>query len=422
MARKRGLLDNDSTATDSKKKRRTNDGTAPKRSARSKNFKAPNAVAAARGTQSAATQGKRTSTKAPAAVIPIPAQEPAGPNYERCVFIDDETRKPILALYRKTERAEQMSGFWTEFLHTVQHARDHINADVLMTFLSEEKLAAISLQNNSAVFPSLIQAKGALRSKDNLNASTKNAARIQSGSFGKSFATVINASFLRDRASTLRKKAQALKKQAEAYEKEADKIPKDKEDAPPREESSLEQHGMAYIGKVLSLSRKEFERYILDHEDHLLVTAEKHRHEMAGLAAFVHCAEVRFRDAIQLKVAADLKLCRDVKRFGSFELAVWQMEALPTEAHRCECESCVARQDSSIPPATKIKLEHEDDSMLPQIRRENALPEIQLEVKNDVPQATSMAPPPVGDKGQPENKGDELSVCPIYPSPICRNC
>ena len=152
MARKRGLLDNDSTATDSKKKRRTNDGTAPKRSARSKNFKAPNAVAAARGTQSAATQGKRTSTKAPAAVIPIPAQEPAGPNYERCVFIDDETRKPILALYRKTERAEQMSGFWTEFLHTVQHARDHIGAIPIYSSLNFKKLLLHLLLLRTQIF------------------------------------------------------------------------------------------------------------------------------------------------------------------------------------------------------------------------------------------------------------------------------
>ena len=67
---------------------------------------------------------------------------------------------------------------------------------------------------------------------------------------------------------------------------------------------------------MLSLNRKELNRYIVDHEEHLTVTAEKFRSEMAGLTLFVYRVEKRLRDTIQLKVAADYKLCRDIKNFG----------------------------------------------------------------------------------------------------------
>ena len=50
----------------------------------------------------------------------------------------------------------------------------------------------------------------------------------------------------------------------------------------------------------------------MDHEDHLTATAERLRSEMAGLnATFVHRAEKRLKNQIQLKVCTDYKLCRD---------------------------------------------------------------------------------------------------------------
>ena len=74
----------------------------------------------------------------------------------------------------------------------------------------------------------------------------------------------------------MRKKAAALTKQAEAYEQAANA---ELMYTSP-EETSLAKHGMAYTGEVLSLNRKEFNKYILDHEEHLTATAEKLRSEV----------------------------------------------------------------------------------------------------------------------------------------------
>ena len=98
--------------------------------------------------------------------------------------------------------------------------------------------------------------------------------------------------------------------------------------------------GMSYIQDVLSPSRKEFNKYVQDDEEHLIATAEKLRIETAGLAAFVHGAEKRLRELIQLNVAAGFQLCRDVEPFGRFEFKTWQMEALPLNARVCRCEGC----------------------------------------------------------------------------------
>lgn len=52
----------------------------------------------------------------------------------------------------------------------------------------------------------------------------------------------------------------------------------------------------------------------------MIATNEKLRCDMSKLAAYVHYAESRLRDLIQLKVAAELKLLRGIKRFGQLEL------------------------------------------------------------------------------------------------------
>jgi len=149
---------------------------------------------------------------------------------------------------------------------------------------------------------------------------------------------------------------------------------------PPPEETALSKHGMIYIGDVLTLSRKEVQRYIVNHEEHLTVTAEKLRSEMAGLAAYVHRAEKRLRDLIQLKVAADLKLCRDIKLYGKFEISKWQMTALPSDLHVCECsEVCIQAQQPSSPFTSYI---YQDD-VLPQQLREDALPSIKVKEEEE---------------------------------------
>lgn len=80
--------------------------------------------------------------------------------------------------------------------------------------------------------------------------------------------------------------------------------------------------------------------FIQHHEDNLLVTAEKLRGDFARFATYVGKAGKRLRDLMQLKAAADYKLCNDVKKFDRCEVAAWQMGFLPTETHLCECVKC----------------------------------------------------------------------------------
>lgn len=94
---------------------------------------------------------------------------------------------------------------------------------------------------------------------------------------------------------------------------------------------------MQYIGDVLPLSRIDLKKYVSSHEDHLTVTAEKLRGELAALSAYVNKAEKTLRDQIQLKVAADMKLLADLEKHKEFEIQVWQMEALPINLHVCKC-------------------------------------------------------------------------------------
>ena len=382
---KRTLLSGDATATPKKTKinqNPTNDSESEttRREGRSKNFKVPNQTASARGTISAKAQGKKVSTQKIITEVLIPMEEQRNSSHERVVFIDNNTLLPKFCLYRKTEKAEPMSHLWADFLIQCQSARDQIGPGVLGSMLSDEEAAAINLKNNTHIFPTLITSKGGLRSKDNLEASTNNAQRNLGGTFTRAGATASDSEILRSRASSLRKKAAALQKQAQAYEETADALEMGSGSLP--EETPLAKHGMAFIGESLSLNRKEFNRYIVDHEEHLTVTAEKLRSEMATLAAYVHRAEKRLRDQIQLKVAADLKLCRDIKKFGHFEVQAWQMGALPTESHICWCDSCTGRVEHEGDMSGRARLRFPQDPLLPQ-SREDALPDIKVEEDSD---------------------------------------
>ncbi|CAD6585007.1 MAG: hypothetical protein ASARMPRED_001978 [Alectoria sarmentosa] len=391
--RKSNLLTDPATATNASKKTKqgieTEDsGGLTRRNARSKNFAAPNATASARGTQSARAQGKKVSRATITMDHKIHMEDQIDSHHERVVFIDNNTGEPVHALYRKTEKAEPMAHLWAEFVRATQSVRDNIGADVLCSPLSEQEASAISLRNNAHIFPILITSKGGLRSKDNLEASTKNAQRNAGGTFTRGSATASQADILRSRASSLRKKANALQKQADAYDQVVDAM--ENQGLTVSEEEPLTKCGMAYIGEVLTLSRKEVNRYIVDHEEHLTATAEKLRSEMAGLAAYVHRAEKRLRDLIQTKIAADLRLLRDIKKFGSFEVQAWQMGALPHGSHVCWCDICTGTPrtaDEDVDPdpdaASRVALQYPAGAGLPQARRENAYPEIKLEPVDD---------------------------------------
>ena len=104
------------------------------------------------------------------------------------------------------------------------------------------------------------------------------------------------------------------------------------------------------------------------------------RSEMAGLAAFVHRAGKRSKDQIQTKIAAELKLCRDIKKSGKFELKAWQIAAAPLGLHISCCDECAADSDPfdrSQPPSVRLK--YPEGIGLPQASQEDAYPQIKLE-------------------------------------------
>ena len=391
MTNKRSLLHDKATATQKPKKSKNNDNDGEKttkRGGRSKNFSVPDGTASLRGTLSAKAQGKKSSKAKIITEMVIPMEDQQNTEHERVVFLDNVTREPILQLYRKTEAAEPMADLWSDFIRLVQHPRDHYGAQHMSSILSQEESEAISLKNNADIFPTLITSKGGLRSKDNFQASTSNAQRGEGGTFSRNTVAATGPEILRSRAGNLIKKANALLKQADAYHRAAESMA---EDAKAPEDTPIGKHGMTYIGDVLTLSRKEVNKYILDHEEHLTVTAEKLRSEMAGLAAFVHRAEKRLRDQIQTKIAADLKLCRDIKKFGHFELKSWQIAALPSGLHVCRCEECEAEFDpfDHSQPAS-IKLQYPEGG-LPQGSRNDALPEIKVEDEDSRSLGTTIA-------------------------------
>ena len=61
-------------------------------------------------------------------------------------------------------------------------------------------------------------------------------------------------------------------------------------------ENALVKHDMTYIKKVLSLNKKEFNKYIFNYEKHLIVTIEKLKNKMFDLIIYVHRANKRLRD------------------------------------------------------------------------------------------------------------------------------
>ena len=166
---------------------------------------------------------------------------------------------------------------------------------------------------------------------------------------------------------------------------------------------------------VLSLNRKEFNRYVIDHEEHLVATAEKLRGEMAGLAHFVHKAEKNLRDQIQLKVAADLKLCRDVKKYEKWQLKTWQLGALPHGMHLCECDTCTTRQPNALPPiGSRLKYPTNAQDQPPQAQKEaaNADEGIKTVLQMIFPPPTSSATTADDGSGPPGSMSTTAGVLP----------
>lgn len=64
--------------------------------------------------------------------------------------------------------------------------------------------------------------------------------------------------------------------------------------------------------------REEVNQSILGMEHHLTITAEKLRMDMSDLTAYFPRAEKHLDEQRSTKVAADMKLPYDIKKFGRF--------------------------------------------------------------------------------------------------------
>ena len=128
-----------------------------------------------------------------------------------------------------------------------------------------------------------------------------------------------------NRAKMCRAKAASWNRQAQLYDDAAAKLEADKETDKEAEvnmdELENEAKGMTYLGGEVRLTSEEANAYAEANEAHMIATTERLRCDMSKLAAYVHHAELRLRDLIQLKVAADLKLLRDIQRLRNSSCA-----------------------------------------------------------------------------------------------------
>ena len=282
-----------------------------------KNCHGSDTVASKRGTESARKRGKKTLEPKP---LTNPMEKQIDRQRERVVFIDDTTHKPTMQLLRKTQGAEPTAHLWADFLSATQSARDHLGVNTVGTFLRQAESDGIDLKSDEHLYPTLVTGRASSRSRDNFDA----AEQAEGTSTKSATASVGPKRELLNRAFALRTKAAAMEKQAQKDEKAADQLEDndDDDDDGPIEETAKATTGMAYIGDVLPLTRKDLDIF------------------MTALSGHVQRTEKRLRDVIRLKMAADLKLCTDIRRFGKFEMQVWQMEALPSGLHRCQCARC----------------------------------------------------------------------------------
>ena len=312
-------------------------------------MKQPNLKTQTRGTKAVKAAGKKLSVQVTESSLRIVTKdEKNDQDHEKVVLLDNDTGKHIISLYRNTERAVSMSHLWGSFISETQLLRDQIGHETLGSFLTEEESNAIKLKHNAHIFPELINNKGYLRSKDNLAAANK-VSRV-GGVFTKSIANVEKHTEFKARAKALRAKVNAFEKQANAYDT-ATKLVEKKPDTT-IDEINLESLGMIYLRKEIPLSRKELNTHLQAHENHLICVAEKLRGEMSAVAAYVNRAKKRLRDDIQLKVATDLKLLRNIKNNEQFELKSWQIAALPSNAHECQCFHCATSLKDAFQSAT----------------------------------------------------------------------
>ena len=285
-----------------------------KRGSRRKSHRESDTAALKRGIKSARRQGKETLKPQSITEIRKRIEEHNNRQDERVVFIDNYTNRPAMELFRTAEGAESTARLWADFLPAAQSARDRLGVYTVDRVLSQIEGNQMDLDSNDPLFPMPVIDRGFSPSRENGTA----------GSFPKNAAERIGPKReLLNRAFTLRTKAAAMIKQAEKDERAADRLDDDNDDNGLPQETTKATTAMVYIGDVLPLTRKDLDTF------------------MAALSGYVRGAEKRLHDQILFKVGADMKLCRDVRQLGRFEMQAWQMEVLPSGLHRCQCPGCL---------------------------------------------------------------------------------
>ena len=350
-----------------------------KRDDRFKNFIASNVIVSVRDSMFAKVQSKKLSKQIAITKILVFMKNFITTNHDQVVFLNNHSKKSIMTFYRKSEKFEFMIHLWTNFVRFVQFFRDQIELNVFASDVTIVELKIINIQIMSNVFSEMITVKDVFRFKDNYEVSIINAQRFSMNVFFKNTVIATNIDILRSRAFFMKKKTFVLNKQIRKYETIADalktamkkekSIDDDELNNFFENESSLIQMEMFYIEKSLTLNRKKFNRYIKNHENHLFVIAMRLRSEMTNLILFVHRVDKKLRDVIQLKMTTDFKLLRDIKQFGKYEIATWQMIVLLTKAHMCICAICEIITTGNFSAFAQYKY---FKNKLSQLRRENA--------------------------------------------------
>ena len=237
-------------------------------------------------------------------------------NHEKIVLLNNDTEKHIISFYRNIERVVSMSHFWNFFISETQLLRDQIDHETLKSFLIEKEFNAIKLKHNAHIFSELINSKDYFRFKDNL-ATTIKISRVDDV-FTKSIANVKKHTKFKTKIKVFRTKVNVFEKQTNAYDTATKFV--EKKSNITIDEINLENLKMIYLRKEISFSRKKLNTHLNAHENHLICVAKKFRDEMSTVATYVNRAKKRFRDDIQLKVATDFKLLKDIKNNEQFEL------------------------------------------------------------------------------------------------------
>ena len=106
------------------------------------------------------------------------------------------------------------------------------------------------------------------------------------------------------------------------------------------DENSLKKVKMFFLHEFFSLIKRKFNKYIKNHENHLIIIANRLKKNMTIFEIYVHKVEKKLRDAIQLKIATNVKILRDIKINQKFEIVAWQMKILFIKMHMCICDIC----------------------------------------------------------------------------------